>query len=94
MALCGFTARGPEIHFLALLVIFGIVYFGIILPGFQLISRRIRGRKFVIRLGTPWKFSDSEHRWDVLLSFVSFVVTLGVSLFILDYYFPLKVAGP
>jgi hypothetical protein len=82
-----------DVHFLILLAIFGVAYFAVFLPLFQLISRRIRGRKFVIRLGTPWTFSDPEHRWDVLLSFVSFMVTLAVSVFILDWYFPLPEAG-
>ena len=79
----------PDIHFLILLAIFGVTYFLVALPVFQVISRRFRGRKFVIRLGTPWKFSDPEHRWDVLLSFVSFMVSLAVSAFILDWFFPL-----
>ena len=77
-----------------LLVIFGMAYFGVVLPIFQFISQRIRGRKFVIRLATPWKFSNVEHRWDVLLSSVSFIVTLGVSIFLLDFLFPLAEAGP
>jgi hypothetical protein len=75
-------------------VIFGVAYFGVVLPVFQLISQRVRGRRFVIRLGTPWKFSNAEHRWDVFLSFVSFIVTLGVSIFVLDFFFPLGEAGP
>lgn len=76
-------------HFLVLLAIFGVAYFAVFLPAFQLLSQRVRGRKFTVRLGTPWRLSDPEHRWDVLLSFVSFIVTLGVSLFILDCLFPL-----
>ena len=75
-----------HIYFLVLLVIFGMAYFGIILPSFQLISQRIRDRKFVIRLGTPWRFSDPEHRWDVLLSLTSFIVALGISLLVLDFF--------
>ena len=75
-------------------VLFGVAYFGIVLPVFQQISRHVKGRRFVIRLGTPWRFSDAEHRWDVLLSFVSFVVALGLSLFVLDLFFPLKRGGP
>lgn len=82
-----------EIHFLALLVIFGVAYFGIFLPAFQLLSQRLKGRRFVVRLGTPWKFSNPEHRWDVFLSFVSFIFTLGVSFFVLDLILPLKEAG-
>jgi len=75
------------------LLIFAAVYFGVVLPLFQLLSQRTRGRRFVIRLGTPWKFTDLEHRWDVLLSFFSFIVALGVSMFILDYFYPLAGAG-
>jgi hypothetical protein len=52
------------------------------------------GRKIVVRLGTPWQFSNKEHRWDVLLSFVSSIVTLGVSIFLLDLFFPLGEIGP
>ena len=74
------------IHFLVLLLIFGVVYFGISLPLFQRLSLRLRGRKFVIRLGTPWKFPDREHRWDVLFSFVSFMLALAVSMFFLDLW--------
>ncbi len=81
--------RNSGIHFLATLVIFGITYFGIVLPVFQFASRRFRGRNFAIRLGTPWNYADPEHRWDVLLSFFSFVVALGVSLFIVDVFLPL-----
>ena len=77
-----------------MLLIFGVAYFGAILPAFQLLSQRIRGRKFVVRLGTAWRFSDVEQRWDVLLSFVSFMVTLGVSMFVLDFLFPFSEVGP
>jgi len=76
-------------HFLLLLAIFGAAYFGVVLPAFQWFSRRVRRRKFVVRLGTPWRFSDPEQRWDVLLSFLSFVIALGISLLVLDYLFPL-----
>ncbi|GAB5452929.1 MAG: hypothetical protein Hals2KO_32570 [Halioglobus sp.] len=79
----------PDVHFVTLLLLFAVAYFCVVLPLFQLISLRVRGRKFVIRLGTPWKFSNPEHRWDVLLSFLSFVVTLGISFFVLDFFFPL-----
>lgn len=84
----------PEIHFLKLLVIFGMAYFGVVLSVSQLISQRVRGRKFVIRLGTPWKFSNAEQRWNVLLSFVSFIVAMGVSFFVLDFFLPLGEVGP
>jgi len=60
---------------------------------FQLLSKRVKGRKFDIRLGVPWSLSNPEHRWDVFLSFVSFIVTLGFSLFFLDVFMPLKEAG-
>ena len=80
----------PEIHFFTLLAIFGLAYFCVVLPVFQIASRRFKGRKFVIRLGTAWKFSNPEHRWDVFLSFVSFIVTLGISFFTLDFFFPLE----
>lgn len=82
-----------KIEFLALLVIFGLTYFGIILPVFHGISHKYRGRKFVIRLGAPWSFKNAEHRWDVLLSFVSFIITLGISLYIFDVFFPLEEIG-
>lgn len=84
------TIRNADIDFLALLAIFGIAYFGIILPVFQRISQKFRGRSFVIRLGTPWSFKNVEHRWDVLLSFVSFIITLGISLYIFNLFFPLE----
>ena len=83
-----------EIYFFVLLVIFSVVYFGIVLPIFHKISQRFRGRKFVIRLGTPWSFSDKEHRWDVFLSFTSFVITLGISFFVLEFLFPIAEVGP
>jgi hypothetical protein len=31
-----------------------------------------------MRLGTPWSFKNAEHLWDVLLSFVSFTITLNL----------------
>jgi hypothetical protein len=83
-----------EIHFFTLLVIFAGVYFGIILPIFRIISQRFRGRKFVIRLGTPWSFSDKEHRWDVFFSFTSFMITLGISFVVLEFLFPIAEVGP
>ena len=52
----------------------------------------MRGRKFSIRLGTPWDFRDPEHRWDVVLSFVSFMFALAIAGFVFDYLFP-HVAG-
>ena len=91
--LCGVAPGSTDIDFLALLAIFGIAYFGIILPVFHGISQKFRGRRFVIRLGTPWNIKNAEHRWDVLLSFVSFMITLGISLFIFNYFFPLGEVG-
>ena len=91
--LCGVVPRCADIDFLALLAIFGIVYFGITLPIFHGISQKLRGRRFVIRLGAPWSVKDAEHRWDVLLSFVSFIITLGVSLYIFDFFFQLEEIG-
>jgi len=55
---------------------------------FQAISKRLKGRKFVIRLGTPWRFSDPNHRWDVVMSFLSFVMALAISLYLLDLVVP------
>ncbi len=76
-------------HLLLLLLIFAVVYFGICLPLFQWLSRARRGRRFTVRLGTPWKFGDAEQRWDVLMSFLSFALALAVALWVLDFLFPL-----
>jgi hypothetical protein len=92
--LYGVIPMKPEVHFFALLVTFSGVYFGLILPVFHRISLRFRARKFVIRLGTPWSLKDKEHRWDVFLSFTSFIVSLGVSLVVLEFLFPLAEVGP
>ncbi len=78
-----------ETGFIALLLIFAVIYFGVLLPLFQHISQRVYGRRFVIRLGTPWRYSNRDHRWDVFMSVCSFVVALGLSLFLLDTFFPL-----
>ena len=83
-----------ELHFLVLLVLFAGVYFGLVLPVFHRISLHFRARKFVIRLGTPWSFSDREHRWDVLLSFLSFMIALAVSFIVLEFFFPIAEVGP
>lgn len=82
------VGSSSAVEFGLLLVIFAAVYFGLCLPAFQLISRRTRGRKFVVRLGTPWKASDPEHRWDVLMSFLSFVAALALSMYLLDLLLP------
>ncbi len=74
-------------EFLAILAVFGLVYFGVTLPIFQRISLKVHGRRFVIRLGMAWNFSDPKHRRDVFFSFVSFIVTLGLVLFAVDFFF-------
>jgi len=66
-----------------------VVYFGLCLPVFQIISKRKRGKNFAIRLGGAWSYKDAEQRWDVLMSFLSFAVALGLSLYVLDFVFPL-----
>lgn len=80
--------RSGGIHLLLLLAIFAVVYFGLCLPIFQIISRRRHGRSFVIRLGGAWNIRDAEQRWDVLMSFLSFGVALGLSLYFLDLVLP------
>jgi hypothetical protein len=81
------------IHLLLIFIIFPLVYFGLCLPLFQLMSRRKKGRKFVIRLGTVWSHKDAEQRWDVLMSFLSFALALAISMFLLDLVMPFR-AGP
>ena len=76
-------------HFLLFVAIFALTYFGVCLPLFQAISKKQKGRKFIIRLGTPWKVSDPDHRWDVVMSFISFMIALAISLYLLDLVFPL-----
>ncbi len=76
--------------FLLFLVIFAVVYFGLFLPIFQTVSRRTRGRKFVVRLGGAWNAKDAEQRWDVLMSFLSFMAALALSMLVLDLAFPFK----
>ena len=76
-----------------MLLIFAVAYFLVTLPMSQYLSKRYRGRKFVIRLGTPWRFSDPEQRWDVFLSLVSFMTALAVAMFILDSIYPFANAG-
>ena len=58
-----------------------------------MISKKHKGRKFIIRLGTAWKASDPEHRWDVAMSFLSFAIALAISLFLLDLLFPFGPEG-
>ncbi len=74
----------PLIHFAAVLAIFGVVYFGLCLPAFQRYSAVKRGRRFTVRLGGAWQWSNPQHRWDVLMSFLSFAVALGLSMLIWD----------
>ena len=71
-------------HFFAVLIIFCVAYFGVSLPIFQAYSVRTRGRRFVIRLGTAWKWQDPDHRWDVLMSFLSFMSALTLAMLIWD----------
>ena len=58
------------------------------MPAFQTVSKKVRNRKFIMRLGTPWQFSDPEQRWDVAMSFISFMVALTISMLIFDQLFP------
>jgi len=89
-ALCDFIERYRKIDFLALLIIFAGVYFAICLPIFQLISRRRKGRKFIVRLGMAWSIKDSEQRWDVLMSFLSFMLALAISMYFFDLVIPFQ----
>ena len=89
-SVCSFSQRDVKIHFISLLIIFSIVYFGICLPVFQRISKRKRGRKFIIRLGMAWNAKDAEQRWDVLMSFFSFMLALAISMFLFDLVFPFQ----
>jgi len=92
----GRCCSGSEItaiHLLLIFIIFPLVYFGLCLPLFQLMSRRKKGRKFVIRLGTVWSHKDAEQRWDVLMSFLSFALALAISMYLLDLVMPFR-AGP
>ena len=80
--------RRYGIHFLLLIAIFAVTYFGGCLPLFQAISKKFKGRKFIVRLGTSWKASDPAQWWDVAMSFLSFVMALGISLYLLDLLVP------
>ena len=73
--LCSFARRDTKIQFLLVLIVFAAVYFGICLPLFQLISKRGRGRKFIILLGMAWNLTDAEQRWEVMMSFLSLCVS-------------------
>ena len=73
-----------------IIIIFSAVYFGICLPVFQRISKRKRGRKFIIRLGVAWNAKDAEQRWDVLMSFLSFALALAISMFLFDLVIPFQ----
>jgi len=89
-ALRGSTLRNTRIQFLAILIIFSVVYFGLCLPLFQQISKRKKGRKFVLRLGMAWNAKDPEQRWDVLMSFLSFMLALAIALYLLDLVIPFQ----
>ncbi len=67
-----------------MLVLFALVYFSICLPLFQSLSVRLKGRRFTVRLGTPWKIRNSDHRWDVLMSVLSFMAALAAAMWALD----------
>lgn len=71
-------------HVASVFLIFVLAYFLVCLPLFQRISLRMRGRRFTVRLGTPWRFQDPEHRWDVLMSFLSFTAALALAMWGLD----------
>lgn len=88
--LYGYVERGTKIHFIALLIIFAVVYFGICLPVFQRISKRMRNRKFNIRLGMAWDARNAEQRWDVLMSFLSFMLALAISMLLFDLVIPFQ----
>ncbi|NNE62620.1 MAG: hypothetical protein HKN34_00930, partial [Gammaproteobacteria bacterium] len=62
------------------------------LPLFQAISKNLKGRKFIIRLGVAWKANNPAHRWDVIMSFLSFVMALAISLYLLDLIVPFDAA--
>ncbi len=78
------------IEFISLLIIFAVVYFGVSLPLFQRFSMWRKARRFVIRLGTPWSAQNPDQRWDVVMSFISFVVALAISIFLLDQLSPFE----
>ena len=71
-------------HYAAVFIIFAVVYFGMCLPLVQRLSMRVKGRRFVVRLGTPWKIQNPDHRWDVLMSVLSFMAALALSMWALD----------
>ena len=67
-------------HWLAAFGLFAAFYFGLTQPLAQRLSVRLRGRRFTIRLGTPWNVRDPEQRWDVLYSVASFMLALALSM--------------
>lgn len=82
--------RPKAIHFILLLLIFALVYFGVSLPLFQRFSLWRKARRFTVRLGSPWNARDPNHRWDVAMSFLSFVVALAISMILLDQLVPFQ----
>ena len=76
------------VHLLVILGLFAVLYFGVVLPLFQRLSRHLRRRRFTLRLGSPWDVRDPEHRWDVLMSFLSFVTCLALTLWLVDLGLP------
>ena len=71
-----------------MLLLFAVVYFAASLPLFQRLSVLIKARRFTVRLGGPWRMKDPVHRWDVLMSFLSFAVALAASIALLDQLAP------
>ena len=60
------------------------------LPLFQRFSMWRKARRFEIRLGTPWNARDPDHRWDVVMSFLSFVFALAISMILLGQLMPFQ----
>ncbi len=71
-------------HWLAVFSLFAACYFAITQPLLQALSRKMLGRPFTIRLGTPWDASDRAQRWDVLYSAVSFMLALVLSMLLFE----------
>ena len=77
-------------EFFILLLLFAGAYFGISLPVFQRLSQSRRNRKFTVRLGTSWNPRDPQQRWDVLMSFISFMVALAMAIYLFSLIFPFE----
>ncbi len=68
-------------HWVTAFALFALFYFGFTQPLAQRVCQHLRGRRFTIRLGTPWHAGDPEQRWDVLYSVLSFMAALALSAF-------------